>query len=81
MSEFYRPKLGVVDQQFNSFFCSRNIIDTSRAYLFVVSRTGEIVFRTDGSINDDSVRLATDSIETAIAKPVRKAHASPVVAQ
>jgi ATP10 protein len=53
----------------SKFFSSMAITDTSRAYLFVLSRNGEIVFRADGPATGDSVRLATEAIESEIAKP------------
>jgi hypothetical protein len=50
--------------QRSTFFKSMKITDTTRAYLFVLSKDGHIVFRTSGRSTDDLVQQAIDAIET-----------------
>jgi hypothetical protein len=50
------------------FFQSMAITDQSRAYLFVLSRDGRIVFRTDGPATTEKVSAAREALESELAK-------------
>jgi ATP10 protein len=50
------------------FFETMKIVDSTRAYLFVLSRDGRIVYRTSGASTDDHVREAIEAVETERAK-------------
>jgi hypothetical protein len=50
------------------FFQSMAITDQSRAYLFVLSRDGRIVFRTDGPATPEKISAARKALEMELAK-------------
>jgi ATP10 protein len=50
------------------FFQSMAITDQSRAYLFVLSRDGRIVFRTDGPATTEKISAARNALEMELAK-------------
>jgi hypothetical protein len=50
------------------FFESMAITDQSRAYLFVLSRDGRIVFRTDGPATTEKISATRTALEAELAK-------------
>jgi ATP10 protein len=50
------------------FFQSMAITNQSRAYLFVLSRNGRIVFRTDGPATTEKILAARNALEAELAK-------------
>jgi ATP10 protein len=50
------------------FFESMAITDQSRAYLFMLSRDGRIVFRTSGPATTEKISAARDALEKELAK-------------
>jgi ATP10 protein len=47
----------------SAFFKTMGITDSTRAYLFVLSKDGRVVYRTSGRSSEDGVRLALEAIE------------------
>jgi hypothetical protein len=50
------------------FFSAAAITDQTRPYLFVLSRSGRVVYRTDGPVTTDSLEAARQAIDAETAK-------------